>query len=349
MDSKQPPAKALSLEPVEVRAAGGDANEPSADAQSERDLRIATTDEFLAQAAKEYEQGHIDPALWRRAADQGGDASLVIACYLRTRATALQLQRKEAERAQRRARRTKSGLATGTPKAKSEPPAKVASTHRADALLRALKPRLPYLAAGTVVLVSIAVVVWLISAPRHAEPAPQPIASVAAPVPSTPLPGAREPTVGKASQDAPDTALQTQIQELKKAGNWHVFVLYAAEWTRKEPNNPMAWLELSVGYAKLLQLEDAFQAATKAVQLSPGEALLWRNLGQSNLALGRLPEAGIAFDRALNLRADDQEALCGAALVAQRQGRPSDAETILQHVNSAAGGCPASVAGSVGH
>jgi Flp pilus assembly protein TadD len=118
-----------------------------------------------------------------------------------------------------------------------------------------------------------------------------------------------------------------------------VLVLYAAEWARKEPSNAAPWYELSVGYAKLRQLEDALNAATKAVQLSPGDSLLWRNLGHLNLDVERLPEAEIAFDKALAASADDADALCGAALVAQRQGRAKDAEAIAKRIKSVDARC----------
>jgi tetratricopeptide (TPR) repeat protein len=126
---------------------------------------------------------------------------------------------------------------------------------------------------------------------------------------------------------------------MKNDGKWNVLVLYASEWARKEPDNAAAWYELSVGYFKLRQLGDAFDAATKAVQLSPEDALFWRNLGHVNLAVESLPEAGFAFDRALAVKSDDADALCGAALVAQRQGRPKDADAFAKRVKSVDGSC----------
>ena len=83
--ANSPPRKALSLEAAESSAPAGDAMRRASDQSAstenaKRDLRISTSDEFLAQAAKEYQEGRIDQALWRRAADQGAnDASLVIA------------------------------------------------------------------------------------------------------------------------------------------------------------------------------------------------------------------------------------------------------------------------------
>src|SRR5271155_2509512 len=128
MMAHPPPRKALSLEAAESSAPAGDAmrnaSDQSASAENaKRDLRISTSDEFLAQAAKEYQEGRIDQALWRRAADQGAnDASLVIAAYLRARATALQLQRKQADVSQGTARKPAAMRRANERNEDSEPP-----------------------------------------------------------------------------------------------------------------------------------------------------------------------------------------------------------------------------------
>ena len=353
MDSKPLLGKALALEPVGISTPGGDAartagNDSSADAKAQkRNLRITTADEFLEKAAKEYQEGRIDSALWRRAVDQcGNDASLAIAAYLRARATAL--QQKQDERSQRQARSAGSTREASERKVESEPHREIVSTKVADVRPRGVKPKVKYLAAAAAALAFIVAVVWLIASPRERESVRQPIVSAAAPSPdrSTPPnpPGSEQALVksssGGTSQGGPDVTFETAVQQLKNDGQWNVLVLYAVEWARKEPNNAAPWYELSVGYAKLGQLEDALNAATKAVQLSPGDSLLWRNLGHVNLAVERLPEAGIAFDKALAVSADDADALCGAALVAQRQGRLKDADAIARRVKSGDAGCP---------
>ena len=51
---------------------------------------MSSADQFLEQASKEYEAGQVDQALWdRTAARHGGDESMLVAAYLRSRATAL--------------------------------------------------------------------------------------------------------------------------------------------------------------------------------------------------------------------------------------------------------------------
>ncbi len=97
---------------MDVPTAGGDTAHPPGDgynvpALGQGQLHVTSADDFLASATKEYEEGHIDPALWARAAAQfGDDKSLVIAAYLRARATALHVQKRE-RRLERRAIRAK--------------------------------------------------------------------------------------------------------------------------------------------------------------------------------------------------------------------------------------------------
>jgi tetratricopeptide (TPR) repeat protein len=347
MDAKPPLRKALALELVEVSTPAGDGSSP--DAKGQRDLRMTTLDEFLAQAAREYEAGNIDQALWHRAADQcGDDASLAVAAYLRTRATALQLKHKQGERSETQARGATSTQGASDGKAQSEPHAEIVSTKFTGVRPRDPKSKLIYLAAAAAAVAAVVAVVYLLVSPRGRESVQQPIVSAAAASPSqsappTPLKNEQpvvKTTSGGTNQDDPGAKLEATVQQLKSVGKWNVLVLYAAEWTRQDPNNATAWNELSVGYAKLQQFNDALDAATKAVQLSPGDPLLWRNLGQINLAVDRLPEAGIAFDKALALSPDDTDARCGAVLVAERQARPKDRVATVRRVKPVDGSCP---------
>ena len=351
MDVKPHVGNALALEPVALATPGGDAaravsNKSSADSKPKRDLGITTADEFLAAAADEYQKGRIDQALWRRVADQCDDASLVIAAYLRARATAL--HQKQDEYLQRQTRRLIPARVASEQKVEPEPRLEIVSAKVGGIGFLAVQPKLKYLAAVAAALASVAVVVWLVASPWESEPVAQPIASAARPSlnrSAPPIPPVSEQALVKSTSGGTDPggekpALQTTVQQLKNDGKWNVLVLYASEWTRKDPNNAAAWYELSVGYANLRQLEEAFDAASKAVELSPGSALFWRNLGHINFAVDRLPEAGIAFDRALAMSSDDVDALCGTALIAQRQGRPKDADTIAKRVKSLDGSCP---------
>jgi len=346
MDAIQPHSKPLALEPIDLSTAEGDAARPfgdgsSASAAGQRELGITIADEFLVAVAKEYQEGHVDTTLWAWAeAQSGDDNSLVIAAYLRARATALQLQNRD-KRLERRARRAGSGQGTRKRKVETEPQSEILSADAAGVRLRGVQLKPGYLAAAAASLVSVVAVVWLLALPQESEPVRQASASAAAPSAKRSAPASTAASArGGTSQDDSVPTLEAVVQQLKDAGNWNVLVLYASKWTRDEPNNAAAWNELSIGYANLRQFNDAFGAATRAVELAPGDTRLWRNLGHLNLAMGRLPEAGSAFDRALTASADDADALCGALLVAHRLGRTKDADAIAGRVKSADGVCP---------
>ncbi len=309
---------------------------------------MMAADEFFAAAAKEYEEGHVDTVLWARAlAQSGADESLAIAAYLRVRATALRLRRRD-RRVERRARKAKSTQDTSKSKVDAEVYSGNTSATATGARLGAAHPRLKYAAMAAVALASVLAVVRLMAPPQESDSARQPSVSVASPSAersssARPVKSAQPvagSTGGGTNQDDLRPSLEAMVQQLKDAGNWNVLVFYASEWTRKQPDNATAWNELSIGYANLRQFDDALGAAEKAVGLSPQDARLWRNLGHLNLGLERLPEAGSAFDRVLALSPEDADALCGAALVAQRLGQTKDTDAIASRAKAAAGGCP---------
>jgi tetratricopeptide (TPR) repeat protein len=353
MGANSPLGKTLALEPVEGSTPTVDEARPvagasPAKADPQRELRMTTADEFLAAAAKEYEAGTIDRVLWRQAADQHGrDVSLVIAAYLRARATALQARHKPAESAEIKLRGAGSNQDAMVRKVEMEPAVDIEPTELPRMGLRGVNPKILYSAGGVVAFFAAAAIVYLVVSLRQSESVRPPVAAAAtssAAQPASPiLIKSQQPLVATSSRAGPNEAgvgaLAATVRELKIAGNWNVLVLYANEWTRKEPNNPIAWRELSVGYANLQQFNDALDAATKAVELSPEDALAWRNLGQINLTVDRLHEASIAFGRALALNPDDADARCGAALVAQRQERPKDPNALTRRVGPADGGC----------
>src|SRR5438045_3214728 len=107
MDANQDQGASLALEPMDASTAGDQAphascEESIAGAPGRHELRMTSADEFVASAMKEYQEGHVDPTLWARAAAQSGnDESLAIAAYLSARATAVQLQRRDRRRARR--------------------------------------------------------------------------------------------------------------------------------------------------------------------------------------------------------------------------------------------------------
>ncbi len=106
-------------------------------------------------------------------------------------------------------------------------------------------------------------------------------------------------------------------------------MLYAREWTRKEPGNAAAWNELGVGFEKLRQFDDAYAAAHKAVELAPNNALYWRNVGLLDVELNLPDEALSAFEKAVAANDQDIPSLVQIGLLNVRLGRLGEAKTML--------------------
>jgi tetratricopeptide (TPR) repeat protein len=344
MNAIRPPNTPMALDPMEVSTTDDGS---SAGAAGKTGLRMTAADEFLAAAAKEYQEGKVDRDLWAQAlAQSGADELLTVAAYLRARATALRLQSRD-RRVERQASRARSTPGARNRKVDAEAHSEDTSAPAPGVRLGGAQPKLKFAAVAAIALASVVAAAWRMAPPQESESAGQPSVSFAAPSadqasPARPVESA-QPVAGTTSsgtnRDDARPSLEAMVRQLKDAGNWNVLVLYASEWTRKQPDNAAAWSELSIGYANLRQFSDALGAAEKAVELSPRDALLWRNLGHLNLSLERLPEAGSAFDRVLALNADDADALCGAALVADRLGRTKDADAIARRAKAAGSGC----------
>ena len=351
----------------------------------ERAPAEAKEDRFVAKARDEYAKGHVDTSLWVRAVAQaGGDKDKAKGVYLDIRATALRVAKRQ-ERAARRARVVEelskepdTRLEAGTsPASAATPSTASAPAGRGNART---KRKLTMLAGG--VLASVMAIVGVVILWPTSDLAQQPSAAKTAPVainltkPVAPTPQGTSPAAN-ATQSAQTSGedVASKVQALEKDGNWNLLVIYAVEWTRKQPFNPEAWKTLSLGYLKLRQFTEAVDAASRATQLAPEDFRLWQNLGQINLAvprpaealaafqratalsdrdvvsfaqvgmlntqLGHLAEARTAFDQALALSPDDVPALCGAASLAQKEGRVKDAEAMTLQIASRDARCPA--------
>lgn len=381
MATISPAFRALALEPTEESARGNGADDTAAgSAATGRPPEIAVSREseamFLATATQEHESGWIDRPLWESVLAQSkGDESLAKSAYIRTRATILQLEKR--------------GQATGAPAMRAgaarqsdpEPVAPSAGTvHRAAPASEPAARRLPRskltprtlaLAASALVAV-LAIGIWLMMRGGGADGVSPTGVPVATAHPARPVASARTTPAAAPAADANsasiEEALPARIAKLRNVGNWNVMVLLASEWTRREPANAQAWIQLSFGYAQLHQFGDAIEAATKATQLAQTDPAAWRNLGAVQLEadrrtealpafeqaatldandvqtllrvgmlkaqLARLPEAKAAFDKVLAGNPDNVDAQCGLAFVARQQGLSKDADAITRNLQA---------------
>lgn len=324
---------------------------------------------FLAEATLEFDAGQIDQPLWMRAVTQAnGDEAAARAAYLKARATAIRISRREArhERAERRMRAM--GELHGEPRG--------AVHARGFSDLVTPKRIVAALAAAGVIVAAGA---WFALRDSRPEPVVAAAAKPAATVPAaTNAPRAAAPDTAAAAAETAKAAareLAAKVAALSAAGNWNVLVLHASEWTRKDADNPDAWLALGTGYMRLKQYYEAAEALAKAAALAPERPETWRALGEAKAAWGATDEALAAYeravgmddrdiaslvemgrlladkgnlsgakgalDRALALNAADVEALCAAASVAQKGGHAKDALSYAQKAKSLGAECPA--------
>ena len=399
MPQKSPYDGPLTLElvggpasPHDVPSEGADA--PKAAAKPIDASIIVDTDNFLAEANREFDQGRIDGPLWTRSVGgANGDKAQAKAAYLRARATTLQALKRDPGAASAapqawmpsasddlpvggvshspavaaKADRGKNSDATARPAGPvSRSRSAIGKADRSESSDATVWLRSP---AGIVAMLTLLVVVATLSYalwPRNSAME----ATVAGVAPG----GARSASVltsNPARQDQGQGFMST-IQKLERTRNWNEAVVQALAWTQKEPGNAAAWNELSIGYMNTRQRDDAHAAARRAVELAPKNALYWRNLGDLNLdldapveallafeeatswntqdtysfvqtgilntRLDRLPEAKVAFSKALALNPNDQNARCGAAMIAQRL-TPSQANAGARSAAPADGTC----------
>jgi tetratricopeptide (TPR) repeat protein len=380
MATISPAFRALALEPTEESVRGNGADDTAAGvAATSRPPEIAVSREseamFLATATQEYESGWIDRPLWESVLAQSkGDESLAKSAYIRTRATILQLEKR--------------GQATGAPAMRAdaarqsapEPAApSVGTAHRAAPASSPAARRLPRskltpraLALATPALVAVlAIGIWLMTRGDGADgvsPTGVPAATAHRAQPAAAARTTPAAPAVDANSASIEEALPARIAKLRNVGNWNVMVLLASEWTRREPANAQAWIQLSFGYAQLHQFGDAIEAATKATQLAQTDPAAWRNLGAVQLEadrrtealpafeqaatldandvqtllrvgmlkaqLARLPEAKAAFDKVLAGNPDNADAQCGLAFVARQQGLSKDADAITKNLQA---------------
>ncbi len=376
MKKYAPGVDASDIHLVKVEESTHGAANPAADAAP---VRVAApgpalapdgADRYLRRATKEYASGHIDRSLWKRALDKaGGDEARAKDIYLQNRAIAIRVSRRD-DKAARYAKVEEAlggGTETGAPGAVPKTAAKVTPKVSGSTPWSFNRVMLIAGVLGVVIIVGGLVAVLNGGGDSGQAGGVGHSGAVSAKAPNAAALAAEEAAKAAAAAAALEDFVG-RIRVLEKSGNWNLVVLYGVEWTRKQPDNPEAWKELSQGYIKLRQYGDALDAANKATQLAAGDFRTWQNLGlvyvalerptdalnafhravtlneqdvvslvqegKLNANLGRLAEAKVAYAKALSASPDDAQALCGAASVANKDGRLKEAEAMMQRLTS---------------
>ncbi|HTS24196.1 MAG TPA: hypothetical protein VMN79_20585 [Casimicrobiaceae bacterium] len=297
-------------------------------------------DKFMTAATKEFEAGILDQPLWKRAVAQtAGDRTAATQAYLRARATALRVSKRE-KRQERQARRERAVSEL------SQPADGRAGAARGAAPSLRKGPRRKQVMWIGGALASLFVVALLVTVRSEtgaaqqgaaqqiaveqasaAKPQASAVGSVeaandssAAASPVPPQAAAAKPIEPIASEN-----LAAKVQALRASANWNMVVLYAVEWARKQPENPDPWRALTEGYMKLHQYREALDAATRVTQISSEDALAWRNLGEINVALQQPVDAMAAFQEALARNDQDTASIVQIGLINTQLGRLPDA------------------------
>ncbi len=280
-------------------------------------------DKYLAAARVEYEIGNVDQLLWDRALTQTkGDREQAIDVYLRSRAVALRVLKKDLHLVQ-----SQSARATAN---ESD-----AGTEPVQTTRQQVRARAKYKMYGlTAIGLSCAGIIAFVVLPGFfggndsSAKAPVAVASKAAPVLDAAQIAAKN-AAEKQEQKAVAQELKLKIEQLRAAGNWHVLVPYLAEWTRLEPADPVGWNQLSVAYQQLEQYGDAFDAAAKAAELAPTEPSYWRDVGKLQLQLNHPDKSLLAFEKAASLDDKDAQSLVQAGVLYVQLARLQEATTAL--------------------
>jgi len=276
-------------------------------------------DPFVAQALREYASEKVDNPTWERALAQvNGDVPAAETVYVRSRAAVLRAQ----DRLRREARQAALAAHDNDPPYVEPPPA---------------WQRYKLAIVGAAVVIA-AIVAGIYMTSGGDEPSGAVAAVTSRSAAKAPAPPAANAVAVKPVQAS--VAFDKKVQELRDAGNFNVMVLYATEWTRKEPDSAAAWDQLRAGYVHLRQYEDARSAARKAVQLSPDDARMWRNLANVNMDLDDPDGALAAYEQASARNSTDVDSLHAIALLNTRLGKPQEAKGALDRAAAASPGDP---------
>src|SRR5689334_3119310 len=100
MNPTKPDSKPFTLELVEIDTPADDPSRGVGAVTQTKSLGITNADMFLEAAAREYQSGKVDKALWARTQGVAGDdESIAIAAYLRGRAAVLRDEQRNARAA----------------------------------------------------------------------------------------------------------------------------------------------------------------------------------------------------------------------------------------------------------
>ena len=128
-----------------------------------------------------------------------------------------------------------------------------------------------------------------------------------------------------------DTKLPAQkklnaLLEYYKSGRFGEAEKLALSITQEFPKHQFSWKVIGALYAKLGRNSEALNANNIALELSPKDAEVHSNLGNTLQELGRLDAAEACYRKAIELKPDYAEAHCNMANMLKKLGKFDEAE-----------------------
>jgi protein O-GlcNAc transferase len=128
------------------------------------------------------------------------------------------------------------------------------------------------------------------------------------------------------TRNPPQIKLKSLLKYYQK-GQLDLAKNLATTLTQQYPNHPFGWKVLGALYKQTGKLQDAVVADQKAVEISPNDAEAHSNLGVILQELSRLEDAVVSFKKAIEINPDYAEAHSNLGITLKELGRLDDAET----------------------
>ncbi len=104
----------------------------------------------------------------------------------------------------------------------------------------------------------------------------------------------------------------------------------ATKLTKRYPNHPFGWKVLGAMFGQTEKLQDAVIANQKALEITPNDAIVHYNLGNTLKEQGRLHEAESSYKKAIEIKPDFAQAYSNLGDTLRELDRLEDAEVSLK-------------------
>jgi tetratricopeptide (TPR) repeat protein len=123
--------------------------------------------------------------------------------------------------------------------------------------------------------------------------------------------------------------LNTLLENYQK-GQYGLAQNLATTLTQQYPNHPFGWKVLGAMFGQTEKLQDAVIANQKALEITPNDAIVHYNLGNTQKELGRLHEAESSYKKSILIKPDFAQAYSNLGNTLRELDRPEDAEESLK-------------------